>query len=75
MPDSTIELFVVVTIYEKNKSFANVVNGYLRLCYAKNKLYGFESGKEIARFKLTEDIKTRGLVIARFIRSYKQWKF
>jgi tellurium resistance protein TerD len=44
VPAATSELFIVVNIYEKQTTFDDIKEGYVRLCYAKSKYQGFEVG-------------------------------
>jgi stress response protein SCP2 len=73
VPHNTQELFVTVNIYTGGVTFSRVQNAYIRLCVAQGNFY--DTGHELARFPLGNNIKTRGLVFAKLVRRGPHWVF
>jgi stress response protein SCP2 len=64
---------VTVNIYTGGVTFSRVQNAYIRLCVAQGNFY--DTGHELARFPLGNNIKTRGLVFAKLVRRGPHWVF
>lgn len=68
LPDWAVQIFFVVNVYTKGRSFQNVANPYCRIIDS--------TGQELARYELREAGDQRGLIIARLIKDQNgRWTF